>query len=435
MIKRFAHLDGPFSSQALVYIGAAALNALVPFLLLPFLARWLGPADFGIAATFAAIVSVLGTVIGLNVHGLVSVAFFRDGEQAMARQIAATLAIVAGMGTAAFLLIGLFADDLTRMTGISARWLPAIVAAAVGQFVIATGLTTAQTVRRPWIYGSIQLGYGCAFALLTVVLVGIGGWGWQGRILAQALAAFALAATAVAWMALGRRIAWQDLGASCRKAFSFGVPLMPHAIAAVVMASSDRFILSAHAGAASVGEYFLAFQLASLLLILATAINQAWLPWLYARLARDDEEARRQIRRALLAVLIVLAGAAAIMALLAPFLIPLAGGERYADAMRPLQLLAPGLAGQAFYMFVSGFLFYEHRTGLLSAISVTVACVQIALLLALVRFGPAGVAAAQGLTGIIYAAATAVAARLTCLAARRRKATASPTPSPGQAAS
>jgi O-antigen/teichoic acid export membrane protein len=178
------------------------------------------------------------------------------------------------------------------------------------------------------------------------------------------------------------------------------------------MASIDRFALGSAVGPVAVGRYFVAAQIASILLVLATALNQAWLPWLYERLKQGDEAARRQVVRATFSVFLLLAAGAAALALAAPVIVPIVAGPGFEQAIGLLRILAPASACTAAYYFVTAFLFYERRTGLLSTITLSVALFQLVLSVLLVRAaGATGVAVATLAAQASYWAAVWIAAR------------------------
>lgn len=383
-----------------VYVGATMLNAAIPFLLLPLVARWLGPADFGVIGTFLAIVSVLVMLVGLNAYGYVSVSYYRDGRATLPPVVGAALTVIllasAVVGVAGVVAAG----AIERWIAIDAAWLWTLLAAAAGQAILAVGLTVAQTIRRPFVYATFQLGYGLSMGLLTLVLVGAVGMGWTGRALAQAMAALAVAICVVAWLRRTGRMATTLDRRMLRRVLGFGIPLLPHAIAAVAMGSMDRLALGSGFAPAVVGQYFLALQIATVFTVLAAAVNQAWVPWLYERLSRGDAAARREV----LSVIrigggLLVAGAAA-LALLAVPMVLLVGGEAFRAAALPLRILAGYAALQAWYTLMSAFLFYGERTKLMSAITTGVAVLQGVLIFVLLPWGSAGVASALLLSAL-----------------------------------
>ena len=396
--------------SAVVYMLAAALNAMIPFMLLPFIARWLGPADFGIIGSFVAIVNVLILVIGLNAYGFVGVGYYRDGSARLPQLVGAAVLIVASAAAVTGFAIWLGVEPIERLTGVEREWAWTLAVAAAGQAVIAIGLTVAQTIQRPAVYGAIQISYGLTLAILAVLLVGALGMGWPGRALAQAGAAVAVAGGALLWLRSSGRITLTVGRDMVGRALRFGIPLLPHSMAAVAMGSMDRLALGADFPAADVGRYFLALQIASVFTALAAAVNQAWVPWLYARLARNDTAVWTEIARTIrIGGLLLVAGAIG-MAALADILVTMVGGMEYAMAVGPLRLLAFYAAFQAWYTLMSAFLFYAERPHLLSMLTVSSAIIQGLLILSCLRWGALGVAAALLMTSALAALAISILA-------------------------
>jgi O-antigen/teichoic acid export membrane protein len=177
------------------------------------------------------------------------------------------------------------------------------------------------------------------------------------------------------------------------------------------MASVDRLALTGAVGPTAVGQYFAAFQIASVLSMGSAALNQAWVPWLYERLARPEPEARVEVVRTTALIYGLLLLGALVLCLAAGPVVRTVAGPRFVAAMELLPLLAPAAALGGMYYFATGFLFYAGRTGLLSAITVGCAVLQVALTLSLVgRYAAHGVAVATLLTAFVYWLATAVAA-------------------------
>jgi O-antigen/teichoic acid export membrane protein len=400
-----------FAGQAGVYIGASALNAAIPFLLLPLIARWLGPADFGVIGSFVATVNVLILLVGLNAYGFIGVAFYREGAHTLASAVSAAVTIIAATAAVLAVLDWLAADAIARFTQVDRGWVWTLLVAAAGQAVLAVALAVAQTIRRPLVYGALQVGYGLALGVLAVLLVGGLAMGWQGRALAQAIAAAALAIAALIWLRATKRWTGFETGPMLKRALAFGAPLLPHSFAAVAMASMDRLALGQRFPTAVVGQYFLALQLASLFTTFAAALNQAWLPWLYERLARNDASAWAEIGRAFRMGGSALALGAALMMALATPLVLIVGGSAYLPAVTPLRLLGCYAALQAWYTFTSAFLFYGERTRLLSLLTVSVALVQGVLIILFVRWGANGVASALLVSALFAALVMSITAR------------------------
>ena len=397
--------------HSLIYVGSAAVNALVPFMVLPLLTRWLGPQGFGVVGTFMAAVNVTAILAGLSAHGKISVSYFKEGAQAMPAAVGAALALLGCTALPLLLLMLLCGPWLSRFIGVPPEWLWAVWVCASGQFVVMVTLAVWQARGEAMRYGMTQIANTIGWASCSAFLIGVVGMGWQGRALGQAVSAVVMTSVLLVLLSWSGLVAWRPDAAALRGALRFGAPLLPHSLAAAAMSTIDRFALSHSEGKAATGEYFAAFQIAALLTVGAGAINQAWTPWLYARLARNTDLARHEIVRTtrILCLALLLAGVA--IACAAPFIVHVVAGDRFASASSLLVFLAPGAAFGGMYYFVTGYLFYSGRTGVLSTVTVTAACCQVALTFMLVNsFGASGVAVASMLSSMLYFALTAIAA-------------------------
>lgn len=404
----FSGIQRGFVGHALIYVGAAGLTALIPFLTLPLIARWLGPSDFGIAGTFVAIVNVLILFVSLNTSGFISVGFYRDGVGTLPRLVTAVVAVILATSATLLLLGFSFAGAIESATGIGRPWLWTIVASAAGQSLLAIGFTVAQTTKRPLVYSALQIGYGAAMAGLTLVLVGVSGMGWAGRAVGQALAALLMAGLAIWWLAGSGMMSKKVERDSIRTTLLFGIPLLPHSFAAVAMGSMDRFALGLEFSPAVVGHYYLALQISSVFGVGAAAINQAWIPWLYERLARGEEGDLRDIRRAVWTGSGLLIVGAIAMAVLAEPLVALVGGNAYRMSIAPLRILGFYQILFAWYSLMCGFLFYRGATHAISIMTVCVATVQGLMIWALLGHGASGVALGMLVSGLAGAVAVAI---------------------------
>ena len=392
------------TGNAAIYLGFAALNATIPFLLLPLLTRWLGPAEFGLVGVFLALVNLAAVLVGLSAQGLISVIYFRGGVNQVPTHVGACLRVLCITAFPLLAVMVLFAQPLQHITGIAPAWVWTIVATAAAQFVVNVGLAVWQAREQAKRCAAVQLGLSAGAGLLTMLLIGIAGWGWEGRIGAQVISALMFACLTIALLRRDQLLRWRGTGGMPFQAtLRFGLPLVPHSLAAVAMTNADRLALSSTVGGEAVGHYFAAFQIATVLTVAAAAINQAWVPWLYRRLASPTPRSLRDVVRATYGIYSALIAAAAILSITAPRLILWIAGPGFAPAADVLRWLAPAAALSGMYYFVSGYLFYVGRTGVLSTITVICAVLQIGLIFVLVpRFGAEGAAAATLLGAFAY---------------------------------
>ena len=167
----------------------------------------------------------------------------------------------------------------------------------------------------------------------------------------------------------------------------------------------ELFILERHEGLDDIGIYSIAMQAAEAMWLIAAAVAGA----VTAPAVHETEAAAvRLITRAALRALLFTAAVAAVVGLVGPFVIPLALGDAFDDAARPLLFLLPGVV---LYAPVNVLVVYlsvrRGRPRLSVAVAVSGGVATLALALVLIpRYGTEGAALASTAG---YAAAAALA--------------------------
>jgi O-antigen/teichoic acid export membrane protein len=391
------------TSSAVVYIAAATLNAAVPFVVLPMLARWLGPAGFGVVGSYLAVLNIAAVLAGLSVHGIVSVVHFKQDPQAVPSHVRAALRVLLLTGIPLVTLLWAFGRPLEAITGVPSGWLWTAGIAAIGQFIVSLALAIFQTREQPLRYGALQIGLALSWGVLSLILIGLFHWSWTGRAIAQVVAVIGVASAALWLLYREGMLDARSRTAPLASILRFGVPLLPHSLAAALMTGADRLLLTAMGGNEIAGQYFAAFQMAAVITVAAAALNQAWVPWLYRRLAQPSAEGSRAVVRTTYCLYALLLGASGMLALSAPWVVPLVAGDRYERAVPLLRWLAPAAALSGMYYFVTNYLFYSGRTGLLSLITVSCSVIQLGLMALWVPHrGAEGAAGAVLVTSFLY---------------------------------
>ncbi len=390
------------ANQILTYGAANVFNAAIPFLLLPLLTTYLAPADYGVLALLQLYAALALPFIGLNIQGLISVDFFRLGKPGIALVNGSAFwlsALIAAILTLAMLP---FSGPLADLFSAPAKWLLLIPLFCLAQVVpsqVTAVYQAEQQVRRY-----------CYFKLaLTVINVALSIWlvvrldkGWEGRIGAVFLANALF--TSIGWWLLIREGAFRNSIrlAQIRNALRFGVPLIPHVVCGVLLAMSDRIILTHFAGLDQTGKYTVAYQLASVLSLLFASVNQALAPNIFSSLTGGETGVeQRLVARSYKIMLLMLATYAA-FAIAAPFAVSLFLNERYHSPAGLLALLGLGFLFQGWYFVVTNYIFFSKKTHFLSLLTGCAAVVSVGLNLFLVpRLGILGCALAMALSWLV----------------------------------
>jgi O-antigen/teichoic acid export membrane protein len=401
-----------FAKSSFIYLASAAMSAAIPFLILPFMTRWLGTADFGRLGTYLSLVNVFGAAIGLSTHGLVSVAYYRDGPEKSREYTGTAIGIAFFLAGLSSIVLYLGSPFVETASAIPRLWVPTLAAAALGQFVFFVALSVFQVRGEPLRYAALQISFALILAILSMSLVGLLDLGLEGRFLAQIIASMTLLISVLLILSVYRLIEWNPRRWHFREALAFGLPTVPHALGAIWMITVDRLALTYGATAHEAGLYFLAVQIATVLSMFGMAVNQAWLPRLYSLLADNSPNVQRAVVKSIYLVISVIFTISLILIISAPAIIAVAGGDEYASSYPFVILLVVGYMFSSCYFFVAGILFFHSRTGLLAWVTVGTALLQTALTpLFMHFFGPIGVAWATLSASAFYFAATWIASQ------------------------
>ncbi len=119
-------------------------------------------------------------------------------------------------------------------------------------------------------------------------------WGGVGRIVGATAAGVLISGFCIASLRAQGCIAPAQ-AADARELLRFGLPLVPHALAGALLASADRFAVSAQLGAGPLGGDGAATQLGLVIDVLADAATKAYTPSIYRMLSRNSCRERLRV--------------------------------------------------------------------------------------------------------------------------------------------
>ncbi|MEI2635663.1 MAG: oligosaccharide flippase family protein [Methylotenera sp.] len=361
-----------------IYALANVLNGVIPFLLLPILTRVFTPEEYGLVTLISAVIAIIGAFTGLSVHGAVSVKYF-DKEIDHPRFVGASLMVLAG-STCVFLVFLLFAGDkLSEWIHLPKRWLIIAAIASAAQFVVNIRLTMWQVQEQAIRYGFFQVTQTLFNLTLSLALVFWLVMGWEGRAWGIVMATLVFAVFAIVTLHKEKLINWQGNKKYAKDAMRFGVPLIPHVIGGLMMAISDRIILSSVLDLKSVGHYSVGVQMAMAIGLFADALVRAYGPYLFKTLSAGSMERDNRIVRNTYFVFTVFFLMAMIYSVMLPWVYSIFVGQAFQDSVEIAKIASFGYAFQGMYYAIVGFLFYKEKTGRLSMLTLTCGAINVGM--------------------------------------------------------
>jgi O-antigen/teichoic acid export membrane protein len=412
MVEKFTRVfRSGFFREAFLYLVFNILVAAVPFILLPIYTNKLTPADYGLFSIFVAGTNFIFPVVALGTSAAASRKYFdREGIEFQAF-FACCLLVCLGMTFVAAIVAIPFLKYLSALTHLSGAWLMAMALTALSQAITSNAAVLMTMQKRPWMYGVLRLCQALAIGGIGVWLVLGRSMAWEGAAYGHMWGNFAAATTGliVLWRSrlLGKRICWKYF----KEIFLFGLPLVPHAMAAMTFTFADRLFLTNMVGAKYTGIYVAGFQISMVIYLLMNSANQAWIPWIYGHLKSNNSHSQKKIVMATYLGILGFLAATGLFIFVAPALVDLLVGKEFKDASAVVPWISIGFFWVACYAMVTPYLYYLRRTSELAIIGVISSFANMGLNYVLISYnGWVGAAQATCIAYFISAVLTGVVA-------------------------
>lgn len=394
MIKRV------FSSSLFKSVGVYSvtnvINSAIPFFMLPIMTRYLTPQDYGIVAMFTVMVGVVMAFTGLSVQGAIGRQYFEEDTIDFPKYVTNCLYILVVSSVIVGLILWFFSEWISKLTQFPAGWLWAVLLASIGQFIIIVVLTLWQVRVRPVPYSVFQVSFTLTIMSLSIWFVVGLGMNWQGRIQAQVIAC-------VLFVLLGFIVLWRNGclkrgydSSYIRHALKFGIPLIPYTCGGLAISMTDRVLITKMVGIADTGIYVVGAQVGMIIGLIETSFNQAWMPWLFTQLKKNNSVMNLKIVKITYLYGILILITAILLSAIAPWFMRFFLGKNFASADKYVFWIAIGYAFSGIYKMFANYIFYVQTTQYLVWITFFTGVVNVFMCYILIRLNGA-IGAAQGM--------------------------------------
>jgi O-antigen/teichoic acid export membrane protein len=312
-----------------VYTVSSFINAALPLLLLPILTHRLSPADYGIVAMFQLSVSVIYPFISMNLEGSIFRKYFENDGTDFPSYIGSCFLLFACSLLIITALLWINLDFIQKITLIPEAWLKYILIVAACQFITVVILTTYQVKVQPIKYGIVQISQSALNVGLTILFVVIMNRTWDGRLEAQIIAGSVFAIVSLLILFRTKQFRLNVKITDVRHALKFGIPLIPHAIGGMLFTSIDRFFLTKLIGLEQTGNYTVAYQIGAVIGLITSSFNNAYSPWLFDKLNKDDLEIKKKIVKFTYSYFVVIIIGAIFLLISFPYIVSIFVGSNF----------------------------------------------------------------------------------------------------------
>lgn len=352
--------------NAVSYSFFNVLNAATPFFLIPILTNYLNNEGYGIVAMFTIVINILNPLMGLSVNGALTKQYFVLTEEEFKKYVSNCLLIFVLSAVCLSGVIYVFNPVITKFTDLPIKWLFVAILISSCQFLQTVMLTLWQVKEKTIRFGLFQTGNSLLNLLLSLYMVIGLTQNWQGRLNAWMVSSIFMALLAIIFLKSSGYITSKLNREYVKHALRFSIPLIPHAIGGLIIGLSDRLIIKNVLGVGQTGIYTVAFQLSSVLSILMTAFNNAYIPWLFKHLKVNDPEQKRRITGL---TYICFTGITALVVVgigVNLFITKYIVGPSFIESKKYVVFLLIAFGFNGMYLMVTNYLFFAEKTNLLA---------------------------------------------------------------------
>ena len=360
--------------DSIIYLAGELFAKSLPFLMLPYLTRKLGPEGFGELSYYLTWLALFGIFVGLSQDGAVTRYFYFYGKKALNTVV-----------TAGYLYNIVISAVLLLVCWIlNAEMMAYIVLATMFQSFVSVQLALRQCQKQPLKYISIQIILSITNVIFTVAALEI----FHNDLVAYRILAI-VASNAltffIASVVLGHlfsnenRMTLHRLKLGALYVFSFGIPLILHQSSFFIKGQLDRLFIYEQYSKAELGIYSAGVQVAAVLPIALMALNKAIVPYYYGKL-KDKTLSIQTIKK-----YTVLCIPLCIIPALIGYILPESVyvwflGEKYADAKYYVVMYLLGYGANLPYLLLVNYFFFYGKNMLISKITLISSIVYIIFL-------------------------------------------------------
>lgn len=391
----------------IIYLTSSVAAGVLPLALMPFLTHALAPQQYGAMVTITTVVAMIGPLVNWATTAYIGVQYHKVPPGQFPRTLSSVLLLPLLNAT---ILLGVFAvarAPLSAWLDLPQAWVLVVPLMSLLLYFPMIAQTILAMRDRAIAFAAIEISGAIINFAATIALVLWLGWGWEGRIAASIVASTSLSCVALTWFMRRGFLITRVVRSELAGALRFGAGGVTHDLANNALRLGDRLLIVTLVGQAAVGTYAVAVQWSTIMLTVLTALNRAWVPFLFKSLANDTPEGRRQIVRNTYLVWFALFLFWLCFALATPIGYRLLVDERYHVSMTAALWLSLGLFFNGIYMTVVDYLFYLKKTHILACVTVFNLCLNMGLGYVLIgRYGSTGAAFAFAVTAFIVMAVT-----------------------------
>lgn len=365
--------------NSLIYLGSSILNRAIPFLMLPILTKYLTPTEFGIWAVFQVFISFFMPIIGMNSQSNITRSFHKRKKEILVKIIFSLILLLTVTSFFSSLLIFLIFLIFDNLFNIEYKYFMLLPILVFVQMINLFNLTIYRNVNKVYSYGIFEIGISFVNILTATVMIVFFNFSWDGMVYSILFAHLLFSFFSLLSMRNNGYLKFDFNKTILKKIFLVSLPLIPHALADVLIQLSDRLFIQSILSSADVGIYTVATYFASILYIITTSFNKSWTPYMMKSLSSNLESEKIKVVKYTYLYFPVMFVIYIILIVFSYFALPIIVDPQYKDAFYLIPWIAIGFLIRGSYSMIFPYFIYKGNTKILAKIAFLGAFINIIL--------------------------------------------------------
>lgn len=371
-------LKSKYVTSAIFYTGTSGLLALLPLLLLPVITSHISASGYGVYVTYVLICKVMCSIVSLGYIECLAREFSCQSTVVFSKYYTNALYNVTVWSLAVFIIICVLSINLSYNMDIPNALIPAICIIAYFQYIINSVLSIFQMSSRPALFGAVKMALFLLEYGMVILLICFKDISHFDLIYAYLLSHITVVSACVYFLFKRKLVQLDTKPRLFDPNLRASLPLVPHEIGGLILSFSDRFMINHFIGTAAVAIYAIGYQFGQVVSLVDTAVNKAWIPWLYKELQKSNI-AKKRIVWSCLAYVFALIVFSLFVSYLSSYVIDAFYPSEYEQSREVVIYIAFAFVIFGIYKVFAGFLFFYKKTAFLGLATVVTVFINVLL--------------------------------------------------------
>ena len=373
LIQKYKDSDVVFKAS-IWFVLVTVINNAASLLTQPIVNRILSVEEVGIYGVYLTWNSILSILSTFNLcYGVLEVLITKD--KADSDNIVSSLATVSSIiWTVFFTLVFIFINPISALLKLKPIYIVILALTVWGDAMVQFWCVKKRFFYLYRQYSALMVALFLTKSALSVTMAYFFSDRVLGRVLGMCLPP--LLAAVVLYISSLKRTGFRGITKYWTRGIKFNIPLIPHYLSSILLASSDKIMIQHLSDETSLGLYSLAYTFSGLALIVFNAVNNAYTPTAYELIR---EENYKELSKKTKPIIFIAVAFSILLMLMAPEGVYIIGGEEYMSCLEIIPILVLGIFFSSFYFIFSNIEFVYERTKLVFPITLLGAGLNIVL--------------------------------------------------------